>query len=326
MLTRPDRGDQFRSRGSIPFVYVASDLQPAGDNPRTSAGTREIEGLSVSPGGGTVPARQRRYRIRVVTDAGADLPASLAEALGIRIVHGAVHFGTELWQGSEQEFWEAVRRGGPAPSTSPPTAAALAEAFSGAEFVCSIHVSAELSRTVEHAKEAAAGAESVHVVDTRSLSVGTGLVAVAAAEAAELNTGFHQVKALVRRLVDQAHVYAVIEDVSFLIRGGRAGLIGASAKPGSRQVLAVRGHAIPLGHARDRPGAIRELLHHVAGHGGHSVDRWAVGHGDADDAEDFVGRARRQLGRAPSFVVPLGPAVGTHAGPGALILGVLEAG
>jgi len=63
----------------------------------------------------------------------------------------------------------------------------LAEAFARDAPVCAVHASAELSRTFDHAREAAdLSPNRVDVIDTRSLSIGLGLIAVAAASAARL--------------------------------------------------------------------------------------------------------------------------------------------
>src|SRR5712691_7200189 len=93
--------------------------------------------------------------VRIVTDGGADLPPDLADSLGIAIVRGSVHFGSETWTGSADEFWETVRRSEVPPSTAPPSVDALRDAFAIEDPVCAICVSAELSRTEDHAKLAA---------------------------------------------------------------------------------------------------------------------------------------------------------------------------
>jgi DegV family protein with EDD domain len=262
---------------------------------------------------------------RVVTDGAADLPQAIAEGLGIHVAHGPIHFGEEAWDGPVEDFWRRVRSDGPAPSTAPPTLDDLAAAFVDELPVCAVHVSAELSRTESLAKQAAAGQEErVHVVDSRSLSVGTGLVAMVLAQAADLDVEYDAIKRLARELVNEVHVYAVIEDVGYLLRGGRAGLVDAKAKSDARQVIAVRGHAIPIRQVKDRRAAIRELLHHVSDHARHGIERWAVGHGDAADVDDFTAQVAKTVKSDPAFVVTLGPAVGTHAGPDALVVGFVE--
>ncbi|MCA1842924.1 MAG: DegV family EDD domain-containing protein [Actinobacteria bacterium] len=264
-------------------------------------------------------------QVRIVTDGAADVPAGVAESLGIRIVRGPVHLNGSDWHGTIDEFWTAVRAGDRAPSTGPPGRDAFAEAFAGDSPVCAVLVSSELSRTVDHAKDAAGPSPLVHVVDSRSLSVGTGLVATALAQAAALDAEFEQVKRLARRLVDEVHLHAIIEDVEYLVRGGRAGMLDAHAKRGSRYVVAVKGHVIPLDRARDREGAVRRLLDHLGDQLSHGIEHWAVGHGAAGDADEFTAQVQGRIGRPPEFVVPLGPSVGVHAGPGALVVGFLTA-
>jgi hypothetical protein len=101
------------------------------------------------------------------------------------------------------------------------------------------------------------------------------------------------------------------------------GLLDSAAARHGRQLIAVKGHAIPWA-GRDRRRAVGELLDHIAhNHVRHGVQHWAVAHGDDADVDDFVERARRLFGTPPSFVTLLGPPVGTHAGPDALVLGLL---
>ncbi|MCA1845640.1 MAG: DegV family protein, partial [Actinobacteria bacterium] len=141
--------------------------------------------------------------------------------------------------------------------------------------------------------------------------------------AAAVDADFDHMKRLARQLVDDVHLHAVIEDVDYLLRGGRAGLVDAHAKRGSRYVVAVKGHVIPLDRAKDRAGAIRRLLDHLDDPSPRGIGHWALGHGAAADVDEFTTRVEERLGRPPEFVVPLGPSVGAHAGPGALVVGFL---
>lgn len=263
-------------------------------------------------------------RLRVVTDAAADVPDDVAARLGITVVSGRVRFGDAPWGGSAGEFWRRIRADGPAPVTSPPSVEDFSHVFVGDAPVLAVHLSRELSSTVDHARTAAVAAETagvgVTVVDSRSVSVGTGLVAVGAAEGAALEVDDDDVVRLAERLAARVHVHAVIADVAFLVRGGRAGLI---ERPGRRkhcQVLAVQGHAITLGQHRNPVSARRHLVEHLEEHAERGVDRWAAAHADAPDIETLVARVAKLFGAEPAFVVPLDPAVGTHTGPGAIVV------
>lgn len=162
----------------------------------------------------------------------------------------------------------------------------------------------------------------MRVFDTRSLSVGTGLVALAAAEAAQAGTGGDRLATMVEGWVERLHLHAVIDDAGLLVRGGRAGLVAYGAgSHDHRHVVAVKGHVIPIRQARHRGEALRALAGHIGDHVGDGVSRWAVGHGAAPDAEDCVDRLTRVFGCDPSYVTLLGAATGSHLGPRSVVVG-----
>jgi DegV family protein with EDD domain len=260
---------------------------------------------------------------RVVTDGAADIPEALISSANITVVRGTVRFGDRQWQGDLGQFWAELEKGPELPATVAPSVEQLADAYAGEEPVLAVHVSGELSRTLAHGEEAAAaGAATVQVVDSRSLSIGTGLVALAAAEAVQAGAGADRLAAMTEGWVDQLHVHALIDDVDFLVHGGRAGLVAAKVgRHAHRHVVAVKGHVIPIRQVRHRSEALRELIEHVREHIVGGVTLWAVGHGDAPDVEEFVERLAAVFGCDPYFVTLLGAPVGSHMGPRALAVG-----
>lgn len=263
---------------------------------------------------------------RIVTDSAADLPGSLVDSAGITVARGVVRLGDKVWEGAEEQFWSEIGRGPDPPATEAPSVAALAAAYRGDGPVLAIHVSGELSGTLAHATEAAKNVEtSVQVIDSRSLSVGTGLVAFAAAQAARAGVEGDRLVEMTERSVDQLHVHAVIDDVTFLVHGGRAGLVTAKVdKHAHRHVIAVKGHVIPIRQVRHRADAIHELIDHVSDHVGSGISRWAVGHGDAIDVEQFVGRLEAVFACDPTYVTLLGAPIGSHLGPRSLVVSFLS--
>lgn len=253
------------------------------------------------------------------------MPDEVISELGIRVVHGLVHWDGPPWSGSSDAFWKELRSRQTPPSTAPPGPEALAEGYAGTDPVLGVHVSAELSRTVEYARRAAGADGRVHVVDSRSLSVGTGLAVQEAATWARAGADLDRLDELLDGLVSRLHVYAVLEDIVYVVSGGRAPLVEARGRRHARHVVAIRGHAIPLKDLRRRKAAIDELMRHAADHGRDGVICWAVGHGDAADVGQFVSDAQATLGGSPRFVVPVGPSVGAHAGPDALVLAFVQA-
>lgn len=260
----------------------------------------------------------------IVVDAAVDLPPELDSSPGVLTVPGEVWLGDQAFSGSRQEFWPRLRAGA-MPSTRPPTVGALARAYRQAEAVVAVHVSAQLSATVSRAREALEeAANSVTLVDTGSLSVGAGLVAQALHGCVERRSPDAAVIAMARVLPDRLHTYVLVQDTAWLRRSGRAGLLPERVRGRDRPlILAVRGRAIVLEQAKNRSNGIRALAARAKGTAGPSRATWALGHGDAPDVADVVDIVGQVLGDPPSFTVPLDPAVGTHVGPGAVVVGVV---
>ncbi|MGH2684209.1 MAG: DegV family protein [Actinomycetota bacterium] len=269
-------------------------------------------------------------RVAVVADSACDLPPEVAATEGIALVPLTVAFGaTSFLDGVElspDAFWERVDRGDEHPTTASPSPRALIEAWAaaggGGEAVVSVHLSSKLSRTVETARAAAPEADvPVEVVDSRSVSMGQGLVAMAAARAASLDAGPAEVAGAARDAATRLTVGAILETVEFLRRGGRVGRAKAAMSDllRIRPILALEeGEPVLAGRARTRRRAVDDVLEGVAG----PAEAAAVFHARAPDADEVARRVREATSVEP-LVGPIGPVTGSHLGPGALGIAVI---
>ena len=103
----------------------------------------------------------------------------------------------------------------------------------GADGVLCLTLSSKLSATYASAVTAADTftAIPVRVVDTRSVTMGQGLMVIAAAEEAAAGAGLDQLVAAAEDRTSRIRVYGVLGGLDFLQRGGRIG--GAQALLGS---------------------------------------------------------------------------------------------
>jgi DegV family protein with EDD domain len=182
-------------------------------------------------------ARQRTKRspivsIRVVTDSTCDLPEHLIAEHAITVVPLYINMdGESLLDGEElsrDEFYRRLPTMDPAPTTAVPSPSMFAHAYerlaeAGASAIVSIHISEKLSGTVNVARLAADALSSipVSVLDSRTLSLGTGFLALAAARAAEAGESMKAILDLVRRQASRTHVFAALDTLEFLRRSGR---------------------------------------------------------------------------------------------------------
>jgi DegV family protein with EDD domain len=277
-------------------------------------------------------------RIALVTDSTACLSAETAFDHGVTavplqvIVRGAPHSEADPETGA---LLVAALRSHETATTSRPSpedfaAAYRAAAVRGAEGVVSLHISAELSATLESAELAAKDSPiPVRVLDSRTVGMALGFAVLAAAEAGR--DGEHDLDAvadIAAKRSATASAFFYVHTLEYLRRGGRIG--SARALLGS--ALAMKpllhmadGRVEPLEKVRTSAKAIarlEEIAVERAGGDGSSVEI-AVQHLDAPERADALAtRLRERLpGLTGVTVGEVGAVIGAHVGPG--VLGVI---
>ena len=279
--------------------------------------------------------------VAIVTDSTAYLPDSVLDAHSIQVVplHVIVG-GKEFSEGVDittAEVATALRSFKPV-STSRPSPQSFLDAYEkaaagGAEGIVSVHISADMSSTVESAHLAAQQSPvPVVVVDSRSLGMAMGYAVVSAAELAERGGSLEDVAAQARSRAEASTVVFYVDTLEHLRRGGRIG--SASAFLGSALAIKpilglVDGHIRPLEKVRTSSRALarlEELAVSAVEKAGSAVDI-AVHHLDSQcRAEDLAARLTDRLEGLPDDgdvrVVELGAVVGAHVGPGTIAVAV----
>ncbi len=270
--------------------------------------------------------------IAIVTDSTSDLTPALREQFGIRVVPLYVLFGGSMYKDGLEitptQLFKGVREGKKTPSTSQPSPAEFASAYEDAlktaDAVLSIHISGLLSGTVGSARLAAQDfGDRVTVVDSHTVSMGLGLLAVRAAQRAQAGASVAEIVAELERVQAAQDIRFLVDSLEFLRINGRIG--GATALLGGllniKPVLALRGGRVEAaGRVRGHKKAVQELVDHVKAY----VNRGTPARAAflvTDGGEGTLDEVRAGLTGVPledygSF--PLGGVVATHAGPGTL--------
>lgn len=276
--------------------------------------------------------------VALVTDSTAYLPQPVVDAHGIQVVPlHVVIGGAEFSEGVDvttAEVAEALRAFKPV-STSRPSPRAFLDAYEkaaagGADSIVSVHISADMSSTVESAHLAAQQSPvPVTVVDSRSLGMAMGYAVVSASELAATGASAPDVAALARKRSEASTAIFYVDTLEHLRRGGRIG--AAAALLGSALAIKpilglVDGHIGPLEKVRTSARALsrlEELATEAATEAPHGVDI-AVHHLDsAARADDLATRLGERVESAHEvMVVELGAVVGAHVGPGTLAVAV----
>jgi DegV family protein with EDD domain len=279
--------------------------------------------------------------VAVVTDSTAYLPPSLVRQYAVEVVPLYVvmagHSGREGEDIGPADVARALAVRGQRVSTSRPTPGDFVAAYrrrlaAGADRIVSVHLSAELSGTVDAARLAATqvGEHIVTVVDSRSAAMGSGFAVLAAARAAASGADAQTVAAAARDTAAATRTLFVVDTLEHLRRGGRVG--SAASMIGT--ALAVKpllhvadGRVVPLEKVRTSARALARLVQRgVEAADGRSVSV-AVHHLAAPErAERLATELRQRLtGLRELHVSELGAAIGAHVGPGAVGLVVAPA-
>jgi len=264
--------------------------------------------------------------VLIVTDGAVDLPETLMTSELVLRVPGTVLTGDGPFAGSAAEFWALLRKGTD-PSTMPPTVSELQAAYTHPDLVIALHVSGQLSATLTRAQEAAQRVGgAVRVIDSRSLSVGAGLLVTAVHRmAVNPDPSGSSPWEFAQSLPERLHTFALVQEVESLRQSNRAGLIPTTHLVRNHPlVLAVRGRVVPLSQPRHRHAALDDLVRHVRASTGATPGGWALGHGDAADVDAVVDRFEQALGVPARFYTQLDPTVGAHLGPDAIVVGAIS--
>ena len=269
--------------------------------------------------------------IRVVTDSACDLPGRVVAEHAVTVVPLSIRFGeTELVDGRDltvEDFWARCAASPRLPETAAPSPGAFAEAFrslagEGADGVVCVNLSSRLSATIQAAQAAAtevAGTVPVQVIDSKTASLGQGILVLAAARMAAEGKGMEDVVGAVTDLVGRVRLIATLDTLENLKRGGRIG--GAQAFLGSmlsiKPVIQVIDGAVEQeSKQRTRSRSLRYLADKVAGAGG--IESLSVMHAQAPDLNEFLDMLNPVVPRDQILVGDVGPVIGTHAGTGAI--------
>ncbi len=175
--------------------------------------------------------RDRQHKVAIVTDSAADIDIDEIDRLNLHIVPVRLILGeTEYLDKvsiSPVEFAEKLAQENVSAKTSQPPPGDFRRQFelltSHAYKVIYISLASKLSGTYQAAQSAVdrIGGTDISLLDSRNLSGGQGLIAMYAAEAAELGLKRAQIIEVCRRIRSRTDTYGLIADLSPAVRGGR---------------------------------------------------------------------------------------------------------
>jgi DegV family protein with EDD domain len=278
-------------------------------------------------------------RVAIVTDSASDLTPEDARAAGITVVPLEISFGSERFKAgvdlTTEQFWERmVAPDAPFPTTAAASPGEFRDVFescfaAGAGAVVCVDVAETLSGTIKSAQIARDMLleREIHIVDSRSASMGVGLLAQLGVELAAAGRSAGEIAKILDDRAADIDLYVALDTLEYLKKGGR--ISGARAAIGGllsmKPIITVReGHVVQADRIRTKSKARERCLELLTTR---PVERIAVLHTMAPDVEAFRDELIRRVpgGIDPAMVSiqPVGSSVGPHLGPdcvGAVVL------
>lgn len=173
-------------------------------------------------------------KIQITADSTIDLTPELYERFNIKVIPFVVTLGDETYYDgvniTPQDIFAYFAKTGELPKTGARSPEDFAEFFKkytdeGYEVV-HIGIGSELSSGYANAEVASKDNPHVHLVDSRTLSSGSGLLAMYASELA--SSGKYSVEEVVKKVSERAYhgqSSFIVEKLKFLYKGGRCSML-----------------------------------------------------------------------------------------------------
>lgn len=277
----------------------------------------------------------------LVVDQIADLPREFLEKHSIEEVSFTTRFPNGEIIVSKEEIYpkmrEAIKSGQPLPTTSAPSfkefLSAYQKAFDRFEKILVITLSSKLSGAYSSARIARSifkkpAKLNIFVFDCFTAEVAEGLIASRAQNLISQGKTTEEIVEDLKRFSPRVSLLACIDDFRYIVQGGRFKLPKIFIKPviflqkmGIRVLVAVKDGEAKFSGVRLGKNIAKILAKEIDRITAGEKIKIAIAHADnLKTAEELKNELEKKPGREISFTSSVSPVVGTHTGPGALLV------
>lgn len=278
---------------------------------------------------------QRMGNIRVVTDSCSGYPPDLATADGVAVIPLTVRFGDENFRDgvemTSEAFYQRLTTAPQLPSTSQPSVGEFITFFQQVvnehkpDGILVVTLSQKLSGTYLSACQAADlfRETPVKVIDSGTASLPQHFAARAAARAAATGATLEEAAQVAREVASGSVLYATLDTLEYLHRGGRIGRAAAwaGALLQLKPVVTIKeGEIAPVTRVRTKPKAIEFILARLEEEikPGRPLHMGVVHAATPGEATALEKEVRQRFAPVDTVVSGLTPVMGTYGGPGVM--------
>ena len=278
-------------------------------------------------------------KITISVDNTCDLGEELYKKHGLEVIYFGVVIGNELYRDTEvkpADIYKAVEKDGLLPKTNAALEIDYRDLFERATkdggSIIHFSMSDKLSASHGNAVRASLGLERVHVVDTKSLSAGIGLLAIKASEMVKQGKSVDEILSIIKKMIAHTNAGLIIKDLNYLYRGGRASglkLLGANLlKIRPSLQINKEGRIVPDKKFKgDFEQAVNEWTKFKIEQAKHAnKDLGLVVHSDIDEtiAQNVMTQLKEAAGFKEVLRFTTGPTLTTHVGRNMIAIIFLE--
>ncbi|MGZ9586110.1 DegV family protein [Paenibacillus marinisediminis] len=275
--------------------------------------------------------------IHIITDGSSDLTPELAEQFGINIVPLYVHFEQESCNSNMDagNFYDKMKGQEELPKTSSPSPGDflnIYQSLDSSKDILVLCMTSQLSSTYNHALmakdlyEEEGHPNRVVVIDSKTASIGLGLLAIRASIMAKAGDSLHEMQAKIKQCIIQTKTYFTLDTLENVIRGGRLSRIkGTVASMLNIKLLmcaSEEGAIDMMEKVRGTQRALKRLIEKVGDAWHHADQGWvAFAHSNCEErAKKFMDEFLDKYPFDNVMVVNMGPVIGTYAGEGGILV------
>jgi DegV family protein with EDD domain len=281
-------------------------------------------------------------KIAVMTDSGSDVPQNMLDKFSIYQLSLGINYKDKSYRDridiTPEEVYERLTE--EIPSTSLPTLGEIREMLErivadGYTHVIIPVISSGLSGTYNAIRQVCSEFDSIKsaVIDTKNIALGSGFLAVYAAQLVEKNLGFEEITRIVEDKIKDSHIYYSIQTLQYLIKGGRLGrvegIIGSMLQIKPIIACDTDGIYYTAAKVRGRKQSINKLIEIVQDILKDKKNYYlTICHGYAQEEADMVKEKMKPfIDNAVLFMEgQISPSLGVHTGPGLIGIGCFDLG
>ena len=274
--------------------------------------------------------------IRLIIDSTADLTAQEIEDLGVTVIPMKVCVDDKEYLAGvnlqNEEFFDLLKKC----KTLPHTTQINQDEYQNiikpfldkGEDVFVMSLSSGLSGSFNSLRLASEGLNSAHleIFDTQNVTLGFKVLVFEALKLIKSGVSLHELKAKMEELKQKCRLIAVVDNVKYLIKGGRLSLVAGIAVTALniKPIVTIKnGKVVVLSKGIGYNHAIKNLIKNLS-----NIDlekSICIGHSnDLTRFEQFKKEIEKALNIKCEGCTGIGPIIGTHAGPGCVAIAYLE--